>query len=224
MDFRPTCYPPGQRDTVQKNSCQNDCTFGHELTAGAVRTIHEQSEQHLTPDFLSPTPNMRNQRRRLTAIPPRRCGLSLLESERKTDHQMGFSGEAAAALQAFRSRDGVHAHTHAKDDCATLPDTARQFTKRQEQGSRASGRALSGRRDELRLVMPSPPSPPYNSLLRPGSPTAPPCYPRFLSLLLSIILGSPWVAWLGPFFWYFGVFSGRKRQIMLPTPSRGGCG
>jgi len=93
-----------------------------------VRTIHEQSEQHLTPDFLSPKPNMRNQRRRLTAVPPRRCGLSLLESERKTDHQMGFSGEAAAALQAFRSRDGVRAHMHAKDDCATLPVTARQFT------------------------------------------------------------------------------------------------
>ena len=139
-----------------------------------MRTIHEQSEQHLTPDFLSPTPNMRNQRRRLTAIPPRRCGLSLLESERKTDHQMGFSGEAAAALQAFRSRDGVHAHIHAKDDCATLPDTARQFTKRQEQGSRASGRALSGRRDELRLVMPSPPPPPHITVFCALGPRQPP--------------------------------------------------
>ena len=93
-----------------------------------MRTIHEQSEQHLTPDFLSPKPNMRNQRRRLTAVPPRRCGLSLLEGERKTAHQMGFSGESAAELQAFRSRDGVRAHMHAKDDCATLPVTARQFT------------------------------------------------------------------------------------------------
>ena len=156
MDFRPSCHPPGQRDTVLKNSCQDDSTFGQELTAGAVRTTHEQSEQHLTPDCRSSDPNIRNQRQRLTAIPPRRCGLSPLDSERETDHLMGFSGEAVAVSQAFRSRDGVHAHTHAKDDCATLPDTARQFTKRTEPGSRASGRALSGRRDGLRLVMPPP--------------------------------------------------------------------
>ena len=66
-----------------------------------------------------------------------------------------------------------------------------------------------------------PPHPPYNSPLLDHPPKS---YPRFLSFLLSIILGSTWVAWVGPFFGDFGVVSGRKRKIMLPTPSRGGVG
>ena len=126
MEFRPSCHPPGQRDTVLKDSCQDDSTFGQELTAGAVRTTREQSEQHLAADFRSSDPNIRNQRQRLTAIPPRRCGLPPLDSERETDHLMGFSGEAVAVSPAFRSRDGVHANTHAKMDYETLPDTEKR--------------------------------------------------------------------------------------------------
>ena len=69
--------------------------------------------------------------------------------------------------------------------------------------------------------MPPPPPPPYNS---PADGPTPQSYPRFLSFLLSIILGSPWLAWLGPLWGDFGVVSGRKRQSMLTTPSRGGVG
>ena len=43
------------------------------------------------------------------------------------------------------------------------------------------------------------------------------CYPRLLSLPLIIILSLTWVAWVASFLADFGVVSGRKRQIMLPT-------
>ena len=59
-----------------------------------------------------------------------------------------------------------------------------------------------------------PPPPRYNSPILAAPPL---CYPRFFSLPLIIILSLTWVAWVASFLADFGVVSGRKRQIMLPT-------
>ena len=61
-------------------------------------------------------------------------------------------------------------------------------------------------------------SPPHIIVHLGYPPRRPPlCYPRLLSLPLIIKLSLTWVAWVASFLADFGVVSGRKRQIMLPT-------
>ena len=82
--------------------------------------------------------------------------------------------------------------------------------------SGGSGSNLDRRQCGLRPS--APPSPPHIIVHLGYPPRRPPlCYPRLLSLPLIIILSLTWVAWVASFLADFGVVSGRKRQIMLPT-------